>query len=212
MRLYLSSFGIGNRSDELLRLVGTNRTVALVLNALDNRPEARSNWLRKQTLALEELGFAVTELDLRKYFGKSKELQSMLSGMGLIWINGGNTFILRRVMKRSGFDVLVKNLLQQDLIVYGGFSAAAVVLHHDLHGLEITDDPNDVPSGDDPEIIWEGLGLIPFSLIVHYKSAHSESERANDEVRYYEERGIAYKTLTDGQVFVMDGNKHAIIG
>jgi dipeptidase E len=89
-------------------------------------------------------------------------------------------------MKQSGFDTLIRGAVARDEIVYAGFSAAAVIASDSLKGLELTDDPEDVPSGYDASIVWEGLGFVPFALAVHFKSDHPESESVDREVAFYE--------------------------
>ena len=42
MRLYLSSFDLGNRPEELVALAGSARRAAAIVNALDHWPEARA--------------------------------------------------------------------------------------------------------------------------------------------------------------------------
>jgi dipeptidase E len=102
-------------------------------------------------------------------------------------------------MKQSGFDMLIKSAVARDEMVYAGFSAAAVVAFDSLKGLEIIDDPQEVPAGYDPDIVWDGLGFIPFALAVHFKSDHSESESVDREIAFYEANGIPYRTLRDGE-------------
>lgn len=212
MRLYLSSFDIGDRPEELVALTGLARRAAIIVNALDNRPEGRAVWLKEQTDKLVGLGFKVVELDLRSFFEASNELERFLSDIDVVWINGGNAFILRRAMKQSGFDVLLKGALARDEIVYAGFSAAAVVAFDSLKGLEIIDDPEEIPSGYDANIVWEGLGLIPFALAVHFKSDHPESESVDREVAFYEASGIPYRTLRDGEALIIHGHREKIVG
>jgi len=201
MKLYLSSFDIGNQPEKLAVFAEGRKQAVVILNALDHRQEARDKWLLSQTKALEGLGFVVEELDLRKYFGKQEELKSFLDTKDLVWVNGGNTFILRRAMKQSGFDNIIKQLIKTDSIVYGGFSAGVVVLSKDLHGLDITDNPNNVPSGYNKEIIWDGLDVIDFSVAVHYQSNHPESHLTDKEIEYYKANNMPYRTLRDGEVF-----------
>lgn len=210
MKLYLSSFGIGNQPEKLRELVSPGKEAVVILNALDHKPEARERFLKSQTQELKVLGFNVAELDLRNFFGKENELSEILSGVDLVWVNGGNTFTLRRAMKQSGFDTLIVDLIKQNKIVYAGFSAGCVILHKDLHGLDITDDPNIVPEGYDKEIIWNGLNLIDFSLAVHYQSDHDESSLTDKEIEYYKENSISYKTLRDGQVLIINGDEDQI--
>ncbi len=211
MKLYLSSFKIGNQPQKLVELMGSGRNAVVILNALDYKPESRTKFLLSEIKMLSDLGFNTEELDLRTYFGKEKELEELLKKKDLAWINGGNTFLLRRAMKQSGFDNIITKLVKADAIVYAGFSAACCVLHKDLHGIELTDDPNVISEGYNKEIVWEGLGLVDFAMVVHYDSDHSESEMANEEVEYYKKNNIPYKTLRDGEVIVINGDKLEIV-
>lgn len=212
MRLYLSSFDVGDCPEELVALAGSGRRAAIIVNALDHRPQARTLWLERQTGKLIALGFIVVELDLRRYFGATDRLRRVLAELDLVWINGGNTFILRRAMKQSGFDGLVKEAVAQDEIVYAGFSAATVIAFESLEGLEITDDPQEVPAGYDPEIVWDGLGFVPFAIAVHYKSDHPESASVDREIAFYEASGIPYRTLRDGEALVVRDGHHKVVG
>ncbi len=209
MKLYLSSFDIGNQPEQLIALVGFGKSAVIVFNALDHRPESREKWLSSQTKALKELGFVVEELDLRKYFDKQEELKRLLKEKDLVWVNGGNTFVLRRAMRQSGFDNIIKKLIRTDAITYGGFSAGVVILSKDLHGLDITDNPNVVPVGYDKEIIWDGLDIIDFSVAVHYQSDHPESHLTDKEIEYYKTNNIPYKTLRDGEAIIIRDHKLA---
>jgi dipeptidase E len=212
MRLYLSSFDLGDEPEQLVALAGSARRAAIIVNALDNRPDGRAVWLKKQTDKLVGLGFSVVELDLRSYFERSDELKRFLGDIDLVWINGGNAFILRRAMKQSGFDALIKCALARDEIVYAGFSAAAVIAYDSLRGLEIIDDAQDVPPGYDTNIVWEGLGLVPFAIAVHFKSDHSESELVDGEIAFYEANGIPYRTLRDGEALIVHDRREKIAG
>jgi dipeptidase E len=212
MRLYLSSFDLGDRPEELVALAGSARRAAIIVNALDHRPEGRAIWLKQQTDKLVGLGFSVVELDLRSYFGAPDGLKRFLSDIDLVWINGGNAFILRRAMKQSGFDLLIKSAVARDEIVYAGFSAAAVITFDSLKGLELTDDPEDVPSGYDANIVWEGLGFVPFALAVHFRSDHPESASVDREIAFYEAGRIPYRTLRDGEVLVIHDRREKIVG
>jgi len=212
MRLYLSSFKIGKYPERLVNLIGERKNVAIVLNALDYKEESRKKFLLSETEMFSKLGFKVTELDLRKYFCKKKEeLENILRFQGLVWVTGGNTFLLRRAMKQSGFDEVITKILKEDTIVYGGFSAGCVVLHKNLRGLEITDDPFILAEGYDSEIEWSGLGLLEFAIVVHYNSDHSESRESDKEIEFYKKNNILFEPLRDGEVIVVDGVKEEIL-
>lgn len=208
MRLYLSSFDVGNATSDLVALAPDGR-VALIMNALDNRPEGREKWRIDQSGKLSALGFRVSELDLRPFFGDPDGLHEALRAFDMVWINGGNVFILRRAMKLSGMDTAIADLLSRDRIVYAGFSAAAVIMSRSLEGLEAVDDPYDVPAGYPQEVEWTGLGILPFSIVVHYRSGHTESAGAEREIEHYERKGIAYRTLQDGEALLIHGSVDA---
>jgi hypothetical protein len=81
--MYLSSFKLGNRPEALQELVGSDRRAAIVMNALDIFPDPRAQWLQAQSDALIKLGFSVSELDLRGYFGRENDLRGFACGEGL---------------------------------------------------------------------------------------------------------------------------------
>ncbi|AJK46268.1 Type 1 glutamine amidotransferase-like domain-containing protein [Burkholderia plantarii] len=212
MRIYLSSFDVGARPEQLVSLVGGQLRAGIVVNALDHRELARAQWLESQTIKLRTLGFAAQELDLRNFFGKTDHLVATLAQFDAVWVNGGNAFILRRAMKQSGFDVAIVDSLKHDRIVYSGFSAAAVIASSTLRALDHVSDPIEVPPGYDPAVVWDGLGILPFSLVVHFQSDHPESYKVGHEVAFYERHHMAYRTLKDGEVFVIDNSRSEIVG
>jgi dipeptidase E len=210
--MYLSSFDVGARPEHLVRLVGGEMRAAIIVNALDHREPARVQWLESQATKLRTLGFTVQELDLRQFFGLADRIGETLEQFDAVWVNGGNAFILRRAMKQSGFDVAIADLLERDRIVYSGFSAAAVIASSTLRALDRVSDPEEVPPGYDPTVVWDGLGILPFSLVVHFQSDHPESASVGEEVKFYERHQMPYQTLRDGEAFLMDSTGYKIVG
>lgn len=210
--MYLSSFRNGNKPQELFKLLKDGRRTALILNAQDyKRVEDRATDLTQETERLVSIGLHPEEVDLRDYFGKPKELKRRLSAFDLIWVRGGNVFVLRRAFKHSGADVMIPELLKNDAIVYGGYSAGTCIMQPDLHGIELVDDPYVIPEGYDKEIIWECLGLIPYSVAPHYKSEHPESQLISKTVDYYIEHHTPFVALHDGEAIVIDGVRQTFI-
>ena len=204
MKLYLSSYHIGNSPEKLKEMVGENKRAAIIHNALDFATDFERLEKSKKDEAndLKSLGFEPEELDLRNYFGKPNELREKLKGFGLVWVRGGNTFVLRRAMKESGFDEIIKEYIGKDTLVYAGYSAGVCVVTPTLKGLELVDDPNSIPESYKNEIIWEGLGLINYSFAPHYKSDHPESAAVSKEVEYSIENKIPFIALHDGEVLI----------
>jgi dipeptidase E len=215
MRLYLSSFRLGNHPQKLVGLVKGNMRAAVVINACDHlSDEERSVRTRQEMVALQNLNLNPVELDLRNFFNdqqKQKELPALLADCGLIWIRGGNSFVLRRAMKKSSFDGIILDLLERDAIAYGGFSAGIVMLTPSLYGVNLVDNPDINPMGYDPAIIWECLGVLPYAIAPHYKSDHPESPATDNLVQYYIDNHMPFKTLHDGGAIVMNGEREEIL-
>jgi dipeptidase E len=121
----------------------------------------------------------------------------------------GNAFILRRAMKKSRFDTVVLDLLEQDNLIYAGDGAGALVAGPSLQGVELIDDPFEVPDGYDEYLVWSGLGLTRFTIVPHFRSNHPESAGAEKLVNYLRARRLPYSGLSDGEVVVAAGARGA---
>ncbi len=210
MRLYLSSQNVGNHVHRLVDMVGKNRTVAYISNAKDYSSLERRLKIPVHRTEFESLGFKFKEYDLRKYIGKSTELEAEITKFGLVFATGGNTFLLRRAMHDSGLDKIIIEGLKKDKFVYGGSSAGSIVACPSLKGVETGDDPEAVEKIYHKEVIWEGLNLVNFYLSVHHGSAWFGRE-AEAMVDFFKLHNMPYKTLSDGQVLVVDNDKQEIL-
>ncbi len=72
--------------------------------------------LKRELEDMKSLGFDADELDLRDYFGKDTLLAKMNS-YDLAWFCGGNTFLLVKAFKQSGFDNVMNELVKADELV-----------------------------------------------------------------------------------------------
>ena len=66
------------------------------------------------------------------------------------------------------------------------------------------DDVSQKPYGNDIETVWEGLGLIDFSVIPHYQSNHPETDSADLVIQYFVDNGITFRTMRDGEVIIIE--------
>lgn len=213
MRLYLSSYRLGNKPEELLRLLAGQKRTAVILNAMDFiRQEDRASSLKREFEDLKGLSLIPTELDLRNYFGKPEELKKVTSSFDLFWVRGGNAFVLRRAYRQSGFDEIVKELVINNKVVYAGYSAGIDMLTPSLHGAELVDNPNIIPAGYESPIIWDCLGVLPYAIAPHYKSNHPESAAIDKSVEYLINNHIPFIALRDGEAIVRDSDKEKIVG
>ncbi|MFK4299256.1 dipeptidase E [Arthrobacter sp. GAS37] len=198
MKLYLSSFPIGSGSAWLRENAGSRGEVGVILYAIDDRtPEARKASWRRESSALQNLGFQTIELDLRV-----DRCTHIMRSIGTVWVRGGNTFLLRQRIAQSGIeDLLVRRVADGDLM-YAGYSAGATVLTRDITYLASIDDPH-VAGSPPPE---RGLGLLDRPLIPHVDSpGHPESGACTQVSRDLRSRNIEHWALSDGQVLIQQG-------
>lgn len=203
MKLYLSSYKLGDHTDELKKMIGENNHVGVIINSRDGfETQEVLRGIQFELDSLKALGFKSEILDLKMYFGKKDELRKILSEYGMVYVVGGNTFILRKAMKYSGFDDLIKEKLSDKDFVYAGYSAGVCVLAPTLKGLDLCDEPELTPEGYKKEVVWEGLNIIPYSIAPHYRSDHPESPSIENVVKYFEGNKVPYKALHDGEVII----------
>src|SRR5699024_5642602 len=176
MKFYLSSFKIGSEGQKLKEITKNgNKKVAYINNALDFATdlERRNKSDATDISDLERLGFAVDILDLKQYFHNTDELEEKLDHYDVIWVRGGNTFVLAQAMKLSGFDKIIKKYYKEKRdILYGGYSAGACILGPTLKGIHMVDEPELKPYGNEHHTIWEGLHILDYTIAPQYKLEH----------------------------------------
>ena len=226
MRLYLSSFRLGDHPEQIVALAGDARipwrtrlaspapglAAAVIGNALDGEPgEIRRVMVGTDLRDLARLGFEARELDLRDYFGADRRLRAELAGTALVWLRGGNTFMLRYALRHSGAGSVLRDLLGADTLTYGGYSAGSCVLAPSLRGLELADDADAVRRVYGTEPVWDGLGLIGEAIVPHFESEFLGGDTGRLLVQRYRDEGVPYRTLRDGQVLIVNGATTTIV-
>jgi dipeptidase E len=224
VRLYLSSYRLGDHPEHLVSMVGGDRRRTVVIaNAMDEAPEEfRRAAVEREFADLGSLGFQATELDLRDYFGASefgasefgasKRLRRELDGVALAWLRGGDVFMLRYVLQRSGGDRVLCDLLARDGLVYAGYSAGPCVLAPSLRGLEGVDDPDSVTRLYGAEPVWDGLAVLDRPFVPHCASPdHPESYGLDQVSERYQAQEIPHYALHDGQVLLVNGQSVVVV-
>ncbi|MBD2760220.1 Type 1 glutamine amidotransferase-like domain-containing protein [Yimella sp. cx-573] len=207
MKLYLSSYHLGHHPENFSEMVSGGRRVAVIMNASDVFGDSgREKYLQREVDDLGRFGLTASGLDLRDYFDNN-DIEAELSNFEAVWVCGGNAFWLRQAMRRSKFDMAIRELVSKTALVYAGYSAGAVNAAESLKGIDLMDDPAQMPHGYSPDGRTDGLGLVNFVVVPHVESDHPESERARQAVGYLAANNFAYRAISDGQAVVVDGDR-----
>ncbi len=205
MKLYLSSYKLGNDTSYLKEWIKENdNNILMISNSKDYKTfdEEEKEKLEYNVKLLEDLGFNVTLLDLRKYFNDNEKLVEDIKGYKAFFVRGGNVFVLRKAMSLSGFDKYLINNRKNDNILYIGESAGTCVLGKTLNGLDILDESINIYNNDD--VMYEGVGILSFTPVPHYKSEYVGIRIVDDTIEYMKKNNIKYKTIKDGEVIILD--------
>ena len=203
MKLYLSSYRIGDHGEDLAYEIAGDKRVGVVFNALDLWEDGPkfSERVNQELQELKSLGLNPERVDLTHYFdGAHDDLRQLLDELDALWVTGGNSFVLRRAFRESGLDRILLAKQGDEAFLYGGYSAGIIVITPTLRGIHLMDDPDTVPRGYPLEVVWDGLSIVPYSIVPHYRSDHHETELAEKSVKFMINEKIPFVALRDGDV------------
>lgn len=203
MRLYVSSLGLGHHAPKLLDLAGEARRTAVIAHAVDLvAPSERDQLVNAELEQLSEAGLDPFVLDLHE--------EGAVAGLGeadIVWVMGGNTFVLRKVLATTGADEEIVRLLAQDAVVYGGWSAGAVVLAPSLDGVELVDPIEEVS---DP--VTTGLAVLDRTPVPHLSEPGTDDTSPCDALAHrLVGHGQRIWPLRDGDVLVVNGSDEQLL-
>jgi dipeptidase E len=207
MKLFLSSQAISVKQKPyflaLFNKPAGKIKFAHIENAADPYPEEKRRFVLSNREWIDAVGMRVTYVDLRNYKGPD-ELRKVLSLFDAIWVGGGNTFYLRWIMRQSGFDQTIKNLLKRG-IVYGGGSAGAIVVGPTIKNFETADDSKAAP-----ELITDGLHLTQFIPLPHWANEKYGSRMKGIQKQLDADNQKTIQ-LTDDQALVIEGEEVRLV-
>lgn len=205
MRLFLSSYRLGSDPSKFLRVVGPPGRIAVIANAADAwPPAARRSAVTSEREPLRSRGFVPEEIDLRDHLGDPDSLRARLRGFAAVWVRGGNTFVLRAQLARSGADAVLTDLVGSNELAYAGYSAGACVVTPSLRGIEFSDDPEEVRTTCGTEVVWDGLGWIDHAVVPHAGASALGDEGIEKSLRYMRDNAIPFVALTDDDALVVE--------
>ena len=195
VKLYLGSSRIADPVglEKLVGLPLEGLTVAVIGNAKDVRPyEEKATALHQVHKSLGALGLVTADIDLRD-IGNATELKGAMNGFDMVFMTGGDAFVLRESMHRSGFDTAIHELLDAGL-VYCGESAGSVVAGMTIASADVE------AASKVSEPIFEGLGLIDKIVLPHA----NWRERAGYVEQMIATYGEMILTLSDDQAHIVN--------
>ncbi|MFA6094782.1 MAG: Type 1 glutamine amidotransferase-like domain-containing protein [Candidatus Paceibacterota bacterium] len=145
-------------------------------------------------IKIRESGYFFEEMDIE---GKNKEeLRGFFKDKNIIQIEGGNTFYLLKVIRETGFDEILKELLNEGK-VYMGTSAGSYVMCPTIEVSTWNDDGKDKFGVTD----FTALNYVPFVLKAHYKDTSGDLIKEKTKTLKY-----PLHILRDGQgIFCENG-------
>ena len=145
-------------------------------------------------LFFKQKGFIVHDVNLNEF--KNQDLYKELLKYETIFIAGGNCFVLLEKIRNSGFDQILTNLLNKDIIIIGE-SAGACVMGKSIEPLKFMDKPELANLKN-----YEGLKFFDFVFIPHYKDPKYDSAIIKIEKEYVKKFNL--KKFTDKEGIVIE--------
>lgn len=204
-KLFLTSAGLPKEiRDPFIKLLPKKpeeSTVAFIPTAAD--PYADKWFVEKDKELLKEMGMKIQEVDLKTE--KKDSLLAKLSDFDVIYIAGGNTFYLLYWIRKSGFEEIINQLLN-DGKIYVGSSAGSIIMGPDIE-LAGWDDINEP---DEMIITLENttaLNIVPFVVSPHFVEKDKEPLSQRSKTVNY-----PIIAINDKQAVLCIGDKHEIVG
>ncbi|MEK7592773.1 MAG: Type 1 glutamine amidotransferase-like domain-containing protein [Patescibacteria group bacterium] len=200
-KLYLTSSKLGGLLD-LLSDSPKQTNLAFIPTAGD--PYKDHSFVDEDRMKLIDEGFKVQDVDLKGI--QTDELRKKFKGIDVVYVAGGNTFYLLEKVLESGFDVVIKELIDKG-VIYAGGSAGAVLAGPTIEPVDAFDDPKAAPHLKS----YAGLGLVDFIVLPHYKSDPKYEAIQEKIIRDWSDKGYKVIPLTNGQAIRVIDDSYKII-
>jgi dipeptidase E len=174
MKILLTSQGFATEAikNKFFEIVGKKpNEISIAFIPTAAYPTPNKSWVKQTRNKILLIGIkSLVDVDLKAY--KEKELYEKLRQFDVIFVNGGNTFNLLYWVRKSGFDKVIKRLLNEGK-VYVGLSAGSMLACPTIVTAS-WGDPDDPP--DDSSVVnlenWNSLNLVDFYICVHYQDKY----------------------------------------
>lgn len=179
----------------------------LYINTASNYKPFKSKWLLESEKRWQAMFPDYQEFDLERAIriDPNFDFQTFLSSYDFIFVSGGNIFLLSYWMHKTGSDKIIKNLINEDKVVYGGESAGSIYVCKDLDPYKQVDNPDKAI-----EKINAGLNLVDFMILPHWGNSDFQDglETINNE---FKNKGLKAYKINDNQALFIKDNTVDII-
>jgi dipeptidase E len=127
---------------------------------------------------------------------------AMLDRASLLYIPGGNTFVLAGRLRKAGLMDEIARRVREGLPLVG-FSAGSVICGPDILN---SNDANPARATD-----FAGLGLVPFSINVHYPDGEARVERDERFLDYHAFESTPVLALQDDAWLHVEDDRIAMV-
>lgn len=210
MKLFLcSSFITKDTQKDFEKLIGKSMAglkIACVTTASqgyiklckDRGEEPNLSWLEGDiNRAREEFNCTVDAFDIETM--PQESMFNTFDSYDAIWVEGGMTFYLMEAVYKTGFDTILRKLLETK--TYIGTSAGSMICSKSLDASEwYVGEPESNPNH------IEGLGLITFQIYPHFDENNLEKIK---ELRHKDQ---SYWLLKDGQAVSISDSDIKVCG
>ena len=202
--ILLTSAGL-KIQDEILKLL--KKPVAqtrLVQITTASNVEEDKTYINRDRELFKTLGFKITEVDFEGM--NEANVRASLEDVDVVYVQGGNTFHLLRCVRASGFDRVIKELIESG-VFYIGVSAGSIIMGPTIAsaGWKMCSSQPDKNTFGMTDLT--ALNLVPFNLIVHYNLKDAMLVSRAIHGSHYPVR-----ILTDDQAFLVEDGKTTLVG
>ena len=163
--------------------------------------EKYTKYVDEAKQAFENMGLKVEVLDVSS---APKELtERTLQRCDLIYVSGGNTFFLLQELEKSGAKTIILEQVKGGK-PYIGESAGSVIMAPNISYVKDVDDEKAAPQLKS----FEGLGLVDFYPLPHYKSFPFEEVTEKMLVKHAK---LGLNPITNQQALFVNGNQTTLI-
>lgn len=160
------------------------------------------DYLERHRELLEKEGYDFEEIDIE---GKNAdELEKLLQDKDAVYVEGGNTFYLLRAVRESGFDRVIKKLIERG-VAYVGASAGSYIT---CPTIEMSTWKKPGEEKDNFGVTdLTAMNLVPFLLKAHYAPEMKEFLKEKIAKAKY-----PVKILSDDQAILVKDDEIELVG